>query len=161
MGDKCRLLTMAVRALDCGGCRVVATSPVVMTPPFGGVARSPFLNAVVLVETALPPIELLDRCGQIEVRLGRRPARRWADRPIDIDVLLYGSRQLAHPRLELPHPRMVERPFQVALLARIWREARHPGSGVRYVDVMPTRLDAPIVATLPMPTRPDAAARVG
>lgn len=160
MGEKFGALQLAVRALDVGGSVVVRTSPVVATRAFGGVARSPFANAIVVVQTSMSPLQLLDRCREIEWFLGRRPARRWADRTIDIDILLYGEQCIAAARLCVPHPRMVEREFQLALLALAWPEARNPWTGLRYVDTLPTPLTLPIVATLPTPTRRDVPARV-
>ena len=119
-------------------------SRVYETAPVGGVARRPFLNAVVTLSTALSPEALADELHRIEHRLGRRPARRWADRVLDLDLLLYDARVVALPGLSVPHPRLAERPFLLAMLAEAWPGATEPGSGRRWTELHPQpRLRAP------------------
>lgn len=79
-----------------------------------------YLNAVASVETDLSPPELLAILKQIEHVLGRRPGKRWAPRPIDLDILFHGDRQESAPGLVLPHPRIAERPFVLAPLSEVW-----------------------------------------
>lgn len=128
------------------GTAVVRASRVVVSPPFGGTASAPFLNAVILVETTLPPLSLLRAGKAAERRLGRRPARRWADRVIDIDVLVYEGFTRTDGELVLPHPRIAERPFVREPLAEVWPDA----PGLPYLSaVVQGRRPLPIVATLP------------
>ena len=72
----------------------------------------PFLNAVLLGYTSLPPLDLLDALLSIERRLGRvRRGVRNEPRTIDLDLIAYGAVRMRTPRLTLPHPRAHEREF--------------------------------------------------
>lgn len=81
-----------------------------------------FLNQVVVIETELEPLQLLDTMLAIETSLGRvrTPAAaggpRYRSRTMDIDLLYYGERQIHSPRLTVPHPLIGEREFVQVLL---------------------------------------------
>ncbi|MEY3394415.1 MAG: 2-amino-4-hydroxy-6-hydroxymethyldihydropteridine diphosphokinase [Verrucomicrobiota bacterium] len=80
-----------------------------------------FLNTVVdLHFSGSDPLDLLSITQSIEKKLGREanPVRN-APRIIDIDILLFGDISLRHPELELPHPRIHERPFVLNPLREI------------------------------------------
>jgi 2-amino-4-hydroxy-6-hydroxymethyldihydropteridine diphosphokinase len=73
-------------------CRVLAVSPVYETAPVGYTAQANFLNAAVMVETALPPDEFRRQViVPIEQRLGRLrdPTNKNAPRTIDLDIALW------------------------------------------------------------------------
>lgn len=127
LGPSRRVLALAVSMLAATpGITGVRPSRIFLTPPDGGVARRPFLNAALRLRTTLPPDALLARCRAIEHRLGRRPTRRWADRVLDLDILLYGSLTLDTPALTLPHPRMHGRAFQLLPLLDCWPDVPGP-----------------------------------
>lgn len=98
---------------------VVRASAFRETPPWGVEEQPAFLNAVAEIRTALEPEALLDAVKRIEGELGRVPSFRWGPRLIDLDLLLYGTRRLRTPRLTLPHPHILERPFVWEPLAEI------------------------------------------
>jgi 2-amino-4-hydroxy-6-hydroxymethyldihydropteridine diphosphokinase len=130
LGDRAVHLQRAMAVLSVlPGLNLTRASRVSWTPPVGGVARSFFLNAIVVGETDLSPHALLAACKGLEQKLGRQPTRRFADRIIDIDLLLYGAQSLRDPSLELPHPRLKERAFFLDLLAEVWPDAPHPDGG--------------------------------
>ena len=56
--------------------------------------------------------------AQIESQVGRTETYRWGPRVIDVDILLYGSRQVsvATPDMQILHSRMRERAFVLAPL---------------------------------------------
>jgi 2-amino-4-hydroxy-6-hydroxymethyldihydropteridine diphosphokinase len=92
------------------GVSSVATSPFYRSAPVD--AQGPdFINAVAVVDTTLPPLELFDALQAIELRHGRERPYRNAPRTLDLDLLLYGAGAVATERLTLPHPRMHERAF--------------------------------------------------
>lgn len=133
LADRRDTLERAVIALD-GALRVRRVSPVVESPallPAGAPPdwNRPFLNLVVEAETDLEPAALLDELKRIEAALGRTPAGRWAPRPIDIDILLYGEEHIATDRLTIPHARLAERSFVLAPLSALAPSRVVPGSG--------------------------------
>jgi 2-amino-4-hydroxy-6-hydroxymethyldihydropteridine diphosphokinase len=113
VGDRCAHLQAAVDALPTVGVRVIAASSVYDTDPVGEVLDQPsFLNACVLVETALEPLDLLDAAKCLEAKLGRAPdGLRHGPRAIDIDILLLGDIELVHERMTLPHEQVLTRRF--------------------------------------------------
>ena len=113
VGDRRAHLQAAVAGLPSVGVRVTAASSVYDTDPVGEVLDQPsFLNACVLVETALEPLELLDAVKGLEADLGRVAGGvRHGPRAIDIDVLLLGDVELSHERVTLPHEQVLSRRF--------------------------------------------------
>lgn len=152
LGNRAASIRLALHALSATtGLRLVRASRLYATPAVGGTAGAVFFNAVALFETSREPTELLTLVRQLEVRLGRRPTRRWADRVIDLDLLLYDRQILTLPALSLPHPRMVERAFVMTPLAEAWPDAVNPYTGLRYVDTL-LIAPLPVVGVLPQPT---------
>ncbi|MBI5594780.1 MAG: 2-amino-4-hydroxy-6-hydroxymethyldihydropteridine diphosphokinase [Elusimicrobia bacterium] len=90
---------------------VLRASGVYETAPVGPGRQGPYLNAVVLARTGLKPLALLVELKRLEARAGRRPGPRWGPRPLDIDILSYGSRRIAARLLRIPHPLAGRRPF--------------------------------------------------
>lgn len=79
-----------------------------------------FLNSVIELDFIGDAFELLKLTRQIEHDLGREAVReRNAPRPIDLDLLYFGSEMIQTPQLVLPHPRMKERLFVMKPLAEI------------------------------------------
>jgi 2-amino-4-hydroxy-6-hydroxymethyldihydropteridine diphosphokinase len=114
VGDRRTQLQGAVDALPGAGVRVLACSSVYDTDPVGEVSdQTSFLNACVLIETALEPIELLDAVKELERVLGRDAGGiRHGPRAIDIDILLLGDEiMLTHERMTLPHEQLLSRRF--------------------------------------------------
>jgi 2-amino-4-hydroxy-6-hydroxymethyldihydropteridine diphosphokinase len=113
VGDRRAQLQAAVDALPSVDVRVVAASSVYLTDPVGEVLDQPsFLNACVLVETALEPLDLLDAVKRLEGELGRVDSgMRHGPRAIDIDILLLGDLQLSHERMTVPHEQVLSRRF--------------------------------------------------
>ena len=109
------------------GLDVTKTSGLMENPAVGGPAGSPpFLNAVAEVVTSLTAPALMKRLLEIETDLGRQRREKWGPRSIDLDLLLYGDAVIDLPGLVVPHPRMAERDFVLAPLARIAPHAVHP-----------------------------------
>jgi 2-amino-4-hydroxy-6-hydroxymethyldihydropteridine diphosphokinase len=113
VGDRRAHLQAAVDALPSVGVRVTAASSVYDTDPVGELLDQPsFLNACLLVETALEPLELLDAVKRLEAGLGRvADGVRHGPRAIDLDVLLLGDVELSHERMTLPHEQVLARRF--------------------------------------------------
>ena len=125
MGDRRRTLEIALCQLDATpGLRLVRASRWVRTPPMkGGTATGWFLNGVALFECERDVYAVLDRCRALEDAAGRRRARWWGDRPLDLDLIVAEGVQSADPRLVLPHPGVADRPFVLEPLREVWPEA--------------------------------------
>lgn len=128
VGDRRAQLGRALAGLDAFAA-VTALSSVYETEPVGYAAQPDFWNLVARVATRLEPQDLLGRVKQLEADAGRRPSFRDAPRPLDVDILLYGSRRIDSPELTVPHPRMLQRRFVLEPLAEIGSELRHPVTG--------------------------------
>lgn len=130
LGDRRRNLALAVAGLAATpGLQLVAASRVWGSPPAGGVARGAFLNAAIAVDWAGTPQALLERTRALERRLGRRPGPRWADRPLDLDLLWAEALVVDSPSLVLPHPRLYERNFALVPLLEVQVDAIDPQTG--------------------------------
>ena len=70
-----------------------------------------FLNQVVEVEWRGSPRGLLRAAKAVEREVGRKPTRHWGPRVIDVDILFFGDERVLERDLEIPHPRIHERPF--------------------------------------------------
>ena len=90
---------------------VKAVSSYFVTKPVGGPEQPDYLNAVCILESELPALDLLAVLQGIEKSLGRERDVRWGPRTIDLDLIQYGSLLSAAVELELPHPRAHERRF--------------------------------------------------
>ena len=112
-----------------------AISSFIETEPWGFESQQKFLNAVVLYELDLPQgynaeaegLMILEICKGIEKRMGRtgdpqydeKGERIYTDRPIDIDILLFGDNTIDCPELTVPHRLMHERDFVMIPLNEI------------------------------------------
>jgi 2-amino-4-hydroxy-6-hydroxymethyldihydropteridine diphosphokinase len=116
----------ALRRLNDSCCAVQAVSRFYQTTAVGAEAMAPFLNAAARIDTALAPIELLDRLQAIEYEFGRTRDVCWGPRTLDLDLLFYGDDVLETPRLSLPHPACWYRRFVLDPLVDIAPEFVHP-----------------------------------
>lgn len=133
LGDRQANLEAAVERLrGVPGVRMLRRSRLYETEPVGVPDQPWFLNGVVEVETTLSPVELLSRLKRIETELGRRSGRRWGERLIDLDLLLYGDQSVNEDDLVVPHPEMWRRLFVLTPLAELTPNLRVPdGRSIR------------------------------
>ena len=129
LGDRHAHLALARVRLDAlPGTRVLAASPVEETAPIGPAGQGPYLNQMLRVDTTLTPDSLLDACLAIEAEAGRDRAAtpRWGARTLDLDLVLFGTRQVDAPHLRVPHPELPRRDFwqrELAALGVDWAAA--------------------------------------
>ena len=108
-------------------------SPIILNKAVGGAGRD-FANAAALVESELEPVEMLRALKQIEREFGRRPAKRWSSRVLDLDLVAWDKARFTALFLNIPHPRLGERSFvlgPMAAIAPAWRI--HKGLTVRHL----------------------------
>ena len=111
MGDSAAILQEAVDFLaETPDLMLVDVSPVYQTKPVGGIEQDDFLNLIVVAESTLEPLTILDRAQAIEDNFGRVRDVRFGPRTLDIDVIMVGKR-ISEDNIELPHPRAHERAF--------------------------------------------------
>ena len=137
VGERRAHLQAAADALPAAGVSVIASSSTYDTDPVGEVLEQPsFLNACVLVRTALEPLELLAAVKALERELGRAAQGvRHGPRTIDIDVLLLGELTLRDPRMTLPHEQLSQRRFVLIPALELDFDLRLPG-GARLADAL-------------------------
>jgi len=112
------------------GVSLVGVSRYRETRPIGGPPGQGFvLNGACLLETELPPHDVLGMLAAVENTLHRERDERWGPRTIDLDLLLYDDCILETATLTLPHPRMATRRFVLEPCAEIAPDAVHPLAG--------------------------------
>jgi 2-amino-4-hydroxy-6-hydroxymethyldihydropteridine diphosphokinase len=131
LGDRAATLEAAIAEIGAvDRVTVERTSRWYETRPVGGDAeRHEYLNGAALIETSLGPGELLGALQAIEARHGRQRSARWADRTLDLDLLLYDDCVIDSPSLGLPHPRMSFRQFVLEPAVEIAPQFLHPTIG--------------------------------
>ncbi|GAA5180683.1 2-amino-4-hydroxy-6-hydroxymethyldihydropteridine diphosphokinase [Acinetobacter kookii] len=109
LGDSRQILAEAVQKLATLG--AVKTSRLYQSPPMGPQDQPNYLNAAVQLVTDLEPLALLDELQRFEQESGRVRLRRWGERTLDLDLLMYGEEQIQNERLTVPHIGVMERDF--------------------------------------------------
>jgi 2-amino-4-hydroxy-6-hydroxymethyldihydropteridine diphosphokinase len=146
LGDSRSIILDAIEALrdvllELRAASLYETAPLYVTD------QRRFINTVVagfyhemLGQSTVDPVctrKLLSRINEIEARFGRDRSReqRWGERPLDIDILLFGDLILNEDNLQIPHPRLKERRFALEPLLEILPEAKEPGTGISYREI--------------------------
>jgi 2-amino-4-hydroxy-6-hydroxymethyldihydropteridine diphosphokinase len=129
------LLEAALAAFLRSGLTVVRRSRWWRSAAWPDPAAPAYLNGVAIVETALPPRELLAQLLAIEAAFGRRRTEPNAPRSLDLDLIAYGRQVIAAPGLTVPHPRADERLFVMGPLAEIAPTWVHPVLGVTAAEL--------------------------
>ena len=130
--------TNALRATP--GLKLTGISSVYETRPVGLVDQPDFLNVVVVTESTLPSMVMLERALAIEDAYARVRMVPGGPRTVDVDLIAVGDRQLAGQSLTLPHPRAHERAFVLLPWHEVDPEAFLVGHG-RIEDLL-TGIDA-------------------
>jgi 2-amino-4-hydroxy-6-hydroxymethyldihydropteridine diphosphokinase len=96
-----------------------------------GFESYPFYNLVVCFDTGLRPQELVEVLREIEDRHGRErtAGKRFSDRTLDLDLLLYDDLILDEPGLQLPRDEILKYAFVLCPLAELAGKELHPVEG--------------------------------
>lgn len=135
LGDRWAALGRAVSALGQLG-ELTGSSLVYETDPVGGPPQPRYLNAAVGLRTRLGPLALLGELLRVERAAGRERRVRWGPRTLDLDILWIRGITVRTPELEVPHPRLVVRPFALVPLLEVAPDALDPRTGVSYGSVL-------------------------
>jgi 2-amino-4-hydroxy-6-hydroxymethyldihydropteridine diphosphokinase len=140
LGERRASMRFAVRACSRLG-QIVGVSALYETEPVGGPPQPRYLNAAVRLRTGLGAEPLWHRLVEIEVQAGRARRERWGPRVLDLDILWIRRVCIVTDRLQIPHPRLVQRAFAILPLLDVAPEAVHPTTGEAF-SVVAARLDS-------------------
>jgi len=137
LGDRFQLLKQ-VKELICnvfGGLK--KESSIYESEPWGFEADQNFLNQVVVVSTELEPINVLDKCQQIENDLGRiRSNSGYASRTMDVDILFIDDKIIETERLIVPHEHLHKRKFTLLPLNELSTDFIHPKLNKTFIELL-------------------------
>jgi len=122
LGNRNENLACAVRLIGERVGKVLRVSSFIETEPWGFESDNAFMNCVISCETTLTPRQVLRATQKIEREMRRKKKSTdggYADRCIDIDILLYDDLRVDEPDLKIPHPLMLERDFVMIPLNEI------------------------------------------
>jgi len=119
LGDRMSHLNSALTALEANTGRILAVSSVYESAPVGGPEQDSYLNAAVVIDTQLAPLELLAVIHQIEAGQGRTREVHWGPRTLDIDIVDVVGFHSSHDQLCVPHRQAGSRAFVLAPLNEI------------------------------------------
>lgn len=108
---------------------LLVRSSLFKTKPVGGPSQPDYINAVCIIESILPPLELLNMLYGVEKSMGRVRNEKWGPRVIDCDLIAYGDFISQAELLTLPHPRAHQRRFVLEPWHEIDPDAVIPGHG--------------------------------
>ena len=101
--DKSMVLARELIAQRAG--EIIAESAIYTSEAWGFESDNLFKNQVIIIDTQLSPLELLDTTQQIENELGRvRPVNKngYTSRTMDIDILYLDQMVIRSQRLTIP-----------------------------------------------------------
>ena len=130
LGDRKEYLSMACNQLCSEALREFCASSIYESEPLLKMPQPKYFNMVVCGLTVLSPQELLKKCQEIEINLGRIRRERWGCREIDIDILSYSSRIINNDDLIIPHHEIENRSFVLMPMFELSPEWLHPETGI-------------------------------
>ena len=129
-GDRFANINLAISYLEGYGIEVIKKSSFYETPSYPNKENPKFINAVILVETILPPVDLMSVLILIEKNLERKRGKKNDPRTCDIDIIDYNSQilNLRYNNLDLtvPHKELTTRNFILFPLHEISPKWKHP-----------------------------------
>ena len=108
---------------------LLTASSLYHSPPMGPADQPDYINAVAQIATMLQPLQLLEALQGIERAHHRIRKRHWGERTLDLDLLLYDDLEMQTPKLQIPHPGILQRAFVLLPLLEIAPQIGIPGKG--------------------------------
>lgn len=149
LGNKSAHVKEAARRLEGPGLMVTRSSGLWLTEPVDGAGPEWFVNSVVEIATTLGPFELLDRCLDVEVAMGRKRLTTTRARTADVDILLLGRQVIEDARLTVPHPTLYQRRFVLAPLHELAPNLEHPQLGQTVSRMLEACTDPAMIMRIP------------
>lgn len=119
IGDAEKIFRSAEVSLEEKSIHVVQKSNILLNPPYGGVAKNDFSNAVWQIDTDFTPEELLKVLQKVENEHERVREKRWSDRTLDLDILIFDDEIVKTEDLTIPHPGIANRSFILGPLSEL------------------------------------------
>jgi 2-amino-4-hydroxy-6-hydroxymethyldihydropteridine diphosphokinase len=135
-GCPANVITAALGQLDVP---ILKTSRTIQTAPIGPSQRR-YANAAAIIETSMPPPQLLDHLKALEAVFGPRRGQRWASRVLDLDIILWSGGIWSSPELGIPHAACRDRAFVLTPACEIAADWRDPVTGLKICHLK-ARLD--------------------
>ena len=128
-GSCISILKQAVQGLTKLGS--VKVSGLYGSKPMGPQDQPDYFNAAVALDTKLGADDLFAQLQQLEQQAGRVRVRRWGERTLDLDLLLYGSEQIDTDSLTVPHVGILQRAFVVMPLLDLDSQLQVNGTSLK------------------------------
>ena len=106
--------------------KIVASSSVYETEPWGKNDQPDFYNQVLILKTEFSPEETMKKILNIEEQMGRIRTTKNASRIIDIDILFFNDDIIDTQNLTIPHPEITNRRFVLIPLNELSPGLVHP-----------------------------------
>lgn len=122
IGNAEKIFSAAEDYLSNHNIQILRKSKILKNPPFGGIAKNEFSNAVweIKIPPKMTPIELLLNLKEAENAAGRNTnTPRWSDRILDLDILIFNEKIINTPELKIPHIGIAERNFVLTPLGEL------------------------------------------
>lgn len=111
LGDRLQYIQQSMIEVESIPSKIISKSRILETKALEITDQPDFLNCILLIETNLSPLALLDQLQLIESKLGRIKRYDKGPREIDLDILTYDELVITNERLTLPHHSIETRPF--------------------------------------------------
>ena len=142
MGNSEQQLSDAILQIKKQIGKVTNKSSLYATAAWGNTNQPEFLNQVVMVQSELAALPLLENILFIEKKMGRVRTIKNAPRVIDIDVLFFNKEIISTANLTVPHPEIENRRFVLIPLNELSPDFIHPVSGLTVHTLLKNCTDA-------------------
>lgn len=145
LGDRGAHLRRALQDIAClEGVSALTCSSLYETAPMGPQDQPDYLNAVCRFGYTGTARELMRRLQAIEREHGRQAGgRRWGERPLDLDIVLFGEQLISEPDLIVPHVGLAERSFVLWPLAELDETLLVPDQQGRSLNITQLQQNCP------------------
>lgn len=148
LGNKLNWLKTAIQQIENEVGSIVKRSCVYETQAWGNTNQDSFFNILIVVQTDLPPLLLLEATQKIEQTCERNRIVHWGPRTMDIDILFYDNLVFQDEHLSIPHPLIQERRFVLVPLTEIDPSKIHPKLQLDLATLIATTKDNSNVVNL-------------